>query len=91
MSNYNINIKIAISKTEDNITEGSKKLSDGSFGMVISGDHGQSIDQCEKAMLSTNYPAIRDALSQHLSQLSEEEAHHGFSHGHLKKTQQPTL
>lgn len=86
MSNYNIEIKVEISKTENEITEGYKKRSDGSFGMVISGEQGQSIDQCEQSLLSTNYPAIRDALAQHLSQLSKEEASNGWnSYGFVKK------
>ena len=87
MPNYNIQIKVEISKTENETTEGPKKQSDGSFGMIISSDQGQSIDECEKSLLSTNYPAIRDALSLHLSQLSEEEARHGSnSYGVVKKT-----
>ena len=56
----------------------SKKLSDDSFEMVISDELGQSIDQYEKAVLTTNFPAIRDALSQHLSQLSGKEVRKGL-------------
>ncbi len=91
MSNYHIEIKVEIRKTENKTTEGSKKLSDGHFGTVISGNQGQSISKCEHALLSTNYPAIRDALSQHFSQLSEEEARTGWgSYGIVKKTRRLT-
>jgi len=91
MSNYHIKIKVEISKTEDYITRTPTPLSDGSFGIVISEKQGQSIDQCEKALLSTNFPAIRASLSRHFSEVSEEEAHTGgnFS-GFVKKTRQPT-
>ena len=55
-----------------------KRLSDDSFEMVISDELGQSIDQYEKALLTTNFPAIRDALSQHLSQLSGKKVRKGL-------------
>lgn len=90
MSNYNIQIKVEIIKTENELTESITELSDGSFSMVISGEEGKNIDQCEQALLSTNYPAIREALSQHFSKVSEEEARRGWNTlGFVKKTQQP--
>ena len=55
-----------------------KRLSEDSFEMVISDELGQSIDQCEKVLSTTNFPAIRDALSQHLSQLSGKEVRKGL-------------
>lgn len=92
MSNYHIKINIEINKTEEEMTAGPEKQLDGSFRMVISREEGQSIDQCEQALLSTNFPAIREALSLHLSGVSEEEAGHQWnsSSGFVKKTRQPT-
>ncbi len=56
---------------------------------MISGVSGQSIDACEQALLGVNYPALRDALSGHLSEVSKEAAAEGRI-GALKKTPRPT-
>ena len=88
MSNYEIKIHVDISKTKKEITQGAPQSADGSFRMVVSGASGQSIDQCEQALLATNYPAIREALSRHFSEVSKQAAE-GYSPGTLKKTPRP--
>ncbi|MFQ5652600.1 MAG: hypothetical protein ACE5IY_21925 [bacterium] len=85
MSNYEIKIQVDISKTEKEVTQGAHQSADGSFGIVVSGASGQSIDQCEQALLATNYPAIREALSRHFSEVSKQEAD-SYHVGMLKKT-----
>ncbi len=90
MSNYEIVIKIDIQKTESLTSNGVKKCRDGRFRIVIPQESAQSIDMCEKALLNTNYPALREALSGHLSEISKEEAD-GFIAGSLKKTRQTTM
>jgi hypothetical protein len=52
---------------------------------VINRDSGQSIDPCEQALLAVNDPAIREALSRHLSEVSRQEAE-AYRPGVLKKT-----
>jgi hypothetical protein len=84
MSNYEIKIHIAIQKTENKITSGVEPISEKGCRIVISQKAAQSIDECEKALLSVNYPALRQALSQHLSEVSREEAE-AFVIGTLKK------
>jgi hypothetical protein len=47
------------------------KNNDGSFSMVISEQDAISIDMCEKSVLQIAYPTIREAVSNHLSQISK--------------------
>jgi hypothetical protein len=42
--------------------------------MVIDGKDAVSIDQSEKALLSTAYPSIREALSKHLENISKKKS-----------------
>jgi hypothetical protein len=43
----------------------------GQFELVISEEQAMSIDECEQALLRTNYPAIRGAIAKHLTELSK--------------------
>ena len=89
MSNYEIQIQGHIRKTDDDITEEVHQGGDGDFRTVVSGAAGQSIDACEQALLAVNYPALRDALSCHFSEVSRQEAERGGI-GRVKKTPPPT-
>ncbi len=88
MPNYAITIQIDMSKTASEVTTGATHSADGHFRIVISGESAQSIDQCEQALLAVNYPAIREALSRHLSEVSRQEAE-AYRVGVLKKTPRP--
>ena len=88
MSNYEIKIQVDIRATENEVTKEVTQSADGSFRIVVSRESGQSIDQCEHALLAVNYPAIREALSGHLSEVSRQEAA-AYSPGILKKTPRP--
>ena len=88
MSNYEINIQIDISKTESEVTKGATQSGDGRFRIVVSRESGQSIDQCEQALLAVNYPAIREALSRHFIEVSKQAAD-SYRPGTLKKTPRP--
>ena len=48
-----------------------KKGSDGSFSLVVDEAKAISIDQIEKSVLTVNWPAIRDAVGQHLTKVSK--------------------
>ncbi len=88
MPNYEIKIQVDMSATEQEVTQGVTPSADGSFWIVIGRESGQSIDQCEQALLAVNYLAIREALSRHLSEVSRQEAE-AYRLGVLKKTPIP--
>jgi hypothetical protein len=88
MSNYEIQIHIQIRPTNDDVSEEAQQDGDGRFRTVVPGATAQRIDACEQALLELNYPALRDALSRHLSEVSRQEASHGV--GQVKKTPPPT-
>jgi len=52
-------------------THNPMEQNDGSFEMVIDGKDAISIDNNEKALLTTAYPTIRSALSKHLEEMSK--------------------
>lgn len=66
-------IRIKIEMTEDDNEQciDPKKESDGSFTMSISDADSISIDKSERSVLQTAYPAIREALKQHLTEQSK--------------------
>ncbi len=88
MPNYEIKIQVDIHATEQEVTQGATPSADGSFRIVIGRESGQSIDQCEHALFAVNYPAIREALSRHLREVSRQEAE-AYRGGVLKKTPRP--
>ena len=47
------------------------RLGEGEFELNIDEAVAGSIDECEQALLATNYPALRDALSRHLAAWSK--------------------
>jgi hypothetical protein len=89
MPNYEIKIQVDISATDQDVTPDAMPSRHGSFRIVIGGESGRSIGQCEHALLAVNYPAIREALSRHLSEVSKQEAE-AYRPGILKKTPTPT-
>ena len=69
--NYKIKVKVEIVESEDALTESHIETRAGQFELVISEAQALSIDDCEQALLRTNYPALRAALVSHLSELSK--------------------
>jgi hypothetical protein len=88
MPNYEIKIQVDMSATEQEVTQSATPSADGSYRIVIDRESGQGIDQCEQALLAVNYPAIREALSRHLSEVFRQEAEVSRP-GVLKKTPRP--
>jgi hypothetical protein len=74
MGNYKIKIKVEVVECENQDIYGPLEQNDGSFEMVIDGKDAVSIDQSEKALLSTAYPSIREALSKHLENISKKKS-----------------
>ena len=71
MGKYKIRVKVEFVECDDAESNSPMKQNDGSFEMSIDGADAISIDNCESAALRTSYEAIRDALSEHLSQASK--------------------
>jgi len=75
-NNYVIKVSISIEKNGKDQVEvvKPKKNNNGYFSLIISESEAESIDQIEKAVLKTSFPAIRDAVSNHLTDLSLQKA-----------------
>jgi len=71
MGNYKIEVQVKIVECAESELSGPTKRSQGCFEMKISEAEAISIDACEQAVLKTNYEAMRDALSRHLTQVSK--------------------
>lgn len=89
MPNYEIQIQVTIRETDQAVTPEAQQAADGSFRTVVSSASGQSIDACERAVLAVNYPALREAFSRHLSEVSQQAAARDGV-GKVKKTPRPT-
>ena len=71
MPNYKIKVNIEIAECQEPVNVHPVKLEDGGFEFNISDTRACSIDECEQALLETGYPAIREALAHHLSEVSK--------------------
>lgn len=71
MKRHKIIIKVEIVECEEEVQSKPVKKDDGEFEVVMSEKQSVSIDDCEEMILRANYPAIRDALSKHLSEISK--------------------
>jgi hypothetical protein len=71
MGKYKIRVKVEFIESDDPEQNLPLKQNDGSFEMSIDGEDAISIDNCESAALQTSYEAIRNAVSEHLSQASK--------------------
>ena len=73
-TNYKIQVNIEIVECNDETQPEPHQLQSGNFEFVISEEQGCDIDKCEQALLKANYPALREALSTHLTQVSKKKA-----------------
>lgn len=72
MGKYKIQIKVDLVECSDDSKEYElRKENNGSSTMVISEKEAESIDNCERAVLQTAHPTIRDAIAKHLSEISK--------------------
>jgi len=71
METYQVSINIAITPCTQGTTSTPQMQEDGSFQITISERDAMSIDHSEQALLRTAYPALRAALSTHLSVMSK--------------------
>jgi len=71
MKNTKIKIKIEFEDTNSDVNLDAKKLEDGTFEVIFSQEEENIIDRSEQALLQANYPAIRDAIANYLSDYSK--------------------
>ena len=71
MSKYKINVMVNLVECNEEIDSSPIELEDGSYKFTISENDGESIDNCEIALLKTAFPAIREAISRHLEAVSK--------------------
>ena len=69
--NYKIKVNVEITESDQEVEAEVVETEEGQFELVISEDQAISIDECEQALLRTNYPAIRAAIAKHLTELSK--------------------
>lgn len=74
MGNYKIKVNVQVVECDDQNEKGAEEQNDGSFTMTINEKDAISIDNSERALLSTAYPAIRKALAEHLENVSKKKA-----------------
>ena len=74
MGKYEIRVKVEVIECDKQNEHGPQEQNDGSFTMIIDEKDAVSIDNSEKALLSTAYPTIRDALSKHLENVSKKKS-----------------
>ena len=71
MSQYEITVEIKIQECEGSVDTNPVEQADGSFRLVLPEEMASSIDDCEQALLRTNFAAVRQAIAAHLSTLSK--------------------
>jgi hypothetical protein len=74
MGNYKIKVNVEIVECDNQNEKAAEEQNDGSFTMTINEKDAISIDNSERALLSTAYPAIRKALAKHLENVSKKKA-----------------
>lgn len=74
MGKYKVMVKVELVECNDDVKEELNYEKDGSFSMAISEQDAIKIDSCEKAVLMTAYPTIREAISRHLSEISKKKS-----------------
>lgn len=70
---YRIRTQVVIEEVDGDEAVGSevRRHATSSFEVMMSDDDATSIDKSEQAILQTSWPAMREALAQHLSAISK--------------------
>jgi hypothetical protein len=71
MQTYQIRMKVEIVPCTESPTSDASTRDDGSVQITIAEADAINIDACERALLQTAYPTLRDTLSKHLSEMSK--------------------
>ena len=68
---YKIKVKVELVECNESPENGLTQHDDGSLSQIIEEKDAISIDHCEREILRTAHPAIREAISRHLSEISK--------------------
>jgi len=71
MSRYKVNVKVELIECDDSEQGDLTKNLDGSFSITMSEQDAVSIDKVDSSVLQTAYPAMREAVSKHLTEISK--------------------
>ncbi len=71
MNTYQVRVNVEIVPCTDSPAPEPVKQKDGSFQITIAEPDAISIDTCERALLQTASPTLREALATHVSQVSK--------------------
>lgn len=71
MGKYKIKVHIEMVESEGPALNTQTIQDNGSFEITLSENDALNIDSCEQALLQTAHPAIRAAISKHLTELSK--------------------
>ncbi|MDY0095158.1 MAG: hypothetical protein RBT80_20900 [Candidatus Vecturithrix sp.] len=71
MSSYKIRVHIEMIPCEESPTTAPIQEADGRLSFVLSETDAVNIDACERALLQTTYPTLREALATHLSAMAK--------------------
>jgi hypothetical protein len=74
MSSYKICVHIEMIPCDDAPTSTPVKDSEGHLSFVLSETDAVNIDACERALLQTTYPTLRETLATYLSEMSKKKA-----------------
>lgn len=74
MSKYKINVTVNLVECNEQTSDSPVELDDGSYQYTINENDGESLDNCEIAVLNTAYPAIRDAIARHMEKVSKKKS-----------------
>jgi len=89
MTNYKMCIQIKMIPCDETPTATPCQEEDGSVSIILSNTDAMNIDICERTLLQTTYPTLRDALSTHLSEVSKHNACDHQAGGTLVKNPWP--
>lgn len=77
MAKYKIEVHVKFVECNDSINDAPTKNNDGSFSMTLNEQDAINIDKCEESVLRIAYPSIREAVSNHLSEISKKKQKKG--------------
>lgn len=77
MTNYKIRVRVGIVPSDEPAQARPVQVDDETFELTITPAQACSIDDCEQALLQANYPAIREAIAKHLSEVSKKKPRNG--------------
>lgn len=78
MGKYKINVTVNLVECDSETDDSPIELEDG-YQFTINENAGESIDDCEAALLKTAFPAIRKALARHMEGVSKKNPKSGKS------------